>query len=226
MSSPSACFSSSSRSMRSINDFSCAPAIPPTSGIIPSPPVVMLPPQQGRDDSLRARLAQGREANVPKPINAWGTGRDDTIKGNGNDSTFPLPRGIEGGRSSPSTGESTANLASSFRVSHRPRASRPRRRPPTVERVEHAPEEPRLGMDRTIDRRKSPRTLLIIIFDIAAAYRASERSWPSGANLGGRRLLDIWCAPRLPGGSDVLGYRGAFIFRPVCCGPKHPRPVR
>src|SRR6266403_4242111 len=47
MSSPSACFSSSSRSMRSINDFSCAPAIPPTSGIIPSPPVVMLPPQQG-----------------------------------------------------------------------------------------------------------------------------------------------------------------------------------
>src|SRR5260221_12835603 len=78
----------------------------------------------------------------------------------------PLPRGIEGGRSSPSTGESTANLASSFRVSHRPRASRPRRRPPTVERVEYAPEEPRLGMDRTIDRRKSPRTLLIIIFDI------------------------------------------------------------
>ena len=54
-------------------------------------------------------------------------------------------------------------------------------RPPTVERVEHAPEEPRRGMDRTIDRRKSPRTLLIIIFDIAAAYRASERSWPSGA---------------------------------------------
>jgi hypothetical protein len=41
----------------------------------------MLPPQQGRDDSLRARLAQGREANLPKPINAWGTGRDDAIKG-------------------------------------------------------------------------------------------------------------------------------------------------
>jgi 3',5'-cyclic AMP phosphodiesterase CpdA len=39
----------------------------------------------------------------------------------------------------------------------------------------------RLGLDRTIERRKSPRTLLIIIFDIAAAYRASERSWPSGA---------------------------------------------
>jgi hypothetical protein len=38
---------------------------------------VMLPPQQGRDDSLRARLAQGREANVPKPINAWGTGREE-----------------------------------------------------------------------------------------------------------------------------------------------------
>jgi hypothetical protein len=53
----------------------------------------MLPPQQGRDDSLRARLAQGREANVPKPINAWGTERDDTIKGDGNNSTFPLPRG-------------------------------------------------------------------------------------------------------------------------------------
>jgi hypothetical protein len=50
---------------------------------------VMLPPQQGRDDSLRARLAQGREANLPKPINAWGTGRDDAIKSNGNDSTFP-----------------------------------------------------------------------------------------------------------------------------------------
>src|SRR6202035_2482072 len=74
MSSPSARFSSSSRSMRSIKDFSCAPAIPPTSGIIPSPPVVMLPPQQGRDDSLRARLAQGREANLPKPIEVWGTG--------------------------------------------------------------------------------------------------------------------------------------------------------
>lgn len=28
----------------------------------------MLPPQQGRDDSLRARLAQGREANVPKSM--------------------------------------------------------------------------------------------------------------------------------------------------------------
>src|SRR6266446_157597 len=28
----------------------------------PLPPVVMLPPQQGRDDSLRARLAQGRDA--------------------------------------------------------------------------------------------------------------------------------------------------------------------
>ena len=28
-------FSSSSRSMRSINDFSCAPAMPPTSGMIP-----------------------------------------------------------------------------------------------------------------------------------------------------------------------------------------------
>jgi len=90
-------------------------------------------------------------------------------------------RGTEGSNPSTSSGESTANLASSFRVSHRPRASRPRRRPPTVERVEHAPEEPRRGMDRTIDRRKSPRTLLIIIFDIAAAYRASERSWPSGA---------------------------------------------
>src|SRR5260370_12175552 len=74
MSSPSARFSSSSRSMRSIKDFSCAPAIPPTSAIIPSPPVVMLPPQQGRDDSLRARLAQGREANLPKPIEVWGTG--------------------------------------------------------------------------------------------------------------------------------------------------------
>src|ERR1700738_770492 len=74
MSSPSARFSSSSRSMRSIKDFSCAPAIPPTSGIIPSPPVVMLPPQQGRDDSLRARMAQGREANLPKPIEVWGTG--------------------------------------------------------------------------------------------------------------------------------------------------------
>jgi len=34
----------------------------------------MLPPQQGRDDSLRARLAQGREANLPKPIEVWGTG--------------------------------------------------------------------------------------------------------------------------------------------------------
>src|SRR5271165_2156550 len=90
-------------------------------------------------------------------------------------------RGTDGSNPSPSTGESTANLASSFRGSHRPRASRPRRRPPTVERVEHAPEEPRRGMDRTIDQRKSPRTLLIIIFDIAAAYRASERSWPSGA---------------------------------------------
>src|ERR1700720_2406694 len=74
MSSPSACFSSSSRSMRSIKDFSGAPAIPPTSGIIPAPPVVMLPPQQGRDDSLRARLAQGREANLPNPIEVWGTG--------------------------------------------------------------------------------------------------------------------------------------------------------
>jgi hypothetical protein len=28
----------------------------------PLPPVVMLPPQQGRDDSLRARQAQGRDA--------------------------------------------------------------------------------------------------------------------------------------------------------------------
>src|ERR1700730_5390194 len=38
MSSPSARFSSSSRSMRSIKDFSCAPATPPTSGMIPSSP--------------------------------------------------------------------------------------------------------------------------------------------------------------------------------------------
>src|SRR3984893_706297 len=36
--------------------------------------IVMLPPQQGRDDSLRARLAQGREANLPRPIEVWGTG--------------------------------------------------------------------------------------------------------------------------------------------------------
>ena len=68
----------------------------------------MLPPQQGRDDSLRARLAQGREANLPKPINAWGTGRDDAIKGNGNDSTFPLPRGTEGSNPSSSAAESVS----------------------------------------------------------------------------------------------------------------------
>jgi hypothetical protein len=46
--------------MRSIKDFSCAPAIPPTSGIIPSPPVVMLPP--GRAHRLHAGLGLGEGA--------------------------------------------------------------------------------------------------------------------------------------------------------------------
>jgi hypothetical protein len=82
---------------------------------------VMLPPQQGRDDSLRARLAHGREANLPKPINAWGTGRDDAIKGNGNDSTFPLPRGTEGSNPSSSSGEPRANPKT---TSHIPVAAR------------------------------------------------------------------------------------------------------
>src|ERR1700758_4786803 len=43
ISSPGARFSSSSRSMRSINDLSCAPAMPPTSGMIPLSSVAAAP---------------------------------------------------------------------------------------------------------------------------------------------------------------------------------------
>jgi hypothetical protein len=43
----------------------------------------MLPPQQGRDDSLRVLLAQGREGNLPKRYQSLGypRGVNDSING-------------------------------------------------------------------------------------------------------------------------------------------------
>jgi hypothetical protein len=43
----------------------------------------MLPPQQGRDDSLRVLLAQGREGNLPKRYQSLGypRGVNDAING-------------------------------------------------------------------------------------------------------------------------------------------------
>src|SRR6516162_8581219 len=50
ISSPSARFSSSSRSMRSINDLSCGPAMPSTSGMIPLSPCCCHPRRQQHDN--------------------------------------------------------------------------------------------------------------------------------------------------------------------------------
>src|SRR5215470_14252829 len=100
MSSPSARFSSSSRSIRSTNDLSCAPAMPPTSGMIPSLPCCCRPRRQQREalsvaaeqqaklwelraaaSLARLRRGQGRRAearDLLAPVYGWYTEGFDT----------------------------------------------------------------------------------------------------------------------------------------------------
>src|SRR6516162_8225293 len=81
ISSPSARFSSSSRSMRSINDLSCAPAMPPTSGMIPSPR--LRPPPDGSRTITASLLPNQRYCAAARA--AWlrrGSGaRRDQLRG-------------------------------------------------------------------------------------------------------------------------------------------------
>src|SRR5215472_11550972 len=63
MSPASACFSSSSRSMRSIKDFRRSPAIPPISGM--DPPLPSTPHPRGAADDSRGLLRTQGGGNRP-----------------------------------------------------------------------------------------------------------------------------------------------------------------